>query len=272
MPLARPVRVARSSTRTSSPRSVIRSADTATCQASSKSAQCASSASTPLITLKPPPRLCAIRRPRRRDSSRLPALRRTADTTPRSRSGSPATSPTQYLAESLAFHSANRGGGDETAPDIAAVSLSSGRRVSNPRPSAWEADALPTELRPRTGLSLRPANRRPRTGRRPLAWPPRARPRPPRAAPRAALAEGSESTSPIEARRSISAPSGCGRLTPRSERISLPATIRADCSSDSGRMTRTSPVLGRLIMSLARSSSRSTSAPASSISSPVARP
>src|SRR3954452_22412468 len=24
----------------------------------------------------------------------------------------------------------------------------SGRRVSNPRPSAWEADALPTELRP----------------------------------------------------------------------------------------------------------------------------
>jgi len=25
----------------------------------------------------------------------------------------------------------------------------SGRRVSNPRPSAWEADALPTELRPR---------------------------------------------------------------------------------------------------------------------------
>jgi hypothetical protein len=27
----------------------------------------------------------------------------------------------------------------------------SGRRVSNPRPSAWEADALPTELRPRRG-------------------------------------------------------------------------------------------------------------------------
>ena len=27
--------------------------------------------------------------------------------------------------------------------------LRSGRRVSNPRPSAWEADALPTELRPR---------------------------------------------------------------------------------------------------------------------------
>ena len=26
--------------------------------------------------------------------------------------------------------------------------LRSGRRVSNPRPSAWEADALPTELRP----------------------------------------------------------------------------------------------------------------------------
>ena len=28
---------------------------------------------------------------------------------------------------------------------------SSGRRVSNPRPSAWEADALPTELRPQVG-------------------------------------------------------------------------------------------------------------------------
>ena len=28
-------------------------------------------------------------------------------------------------------------------------SLPSGRRASNPRPSAWEADALPTELRPR---------------------------------------------------------------------------------------------------------------------------
>ena len=34
--------------------------------------------------------------------------------------------------------------------------LRSGRRVSNPRPSAWEADALPTELRPRAGKS--PAN------------------------------------------------------------------------------------------------------------------
>ena len=29
--------------------------------------------------------------------------------------------------------------------------LQSGRRVSNPRPSAWEADALPTELRPHVG-------------------------------------------------------------------------------------------------------------------------
>src|SRR4029079_12822979 len=28
------------------------------------------------------------------------------------------------------------------------VNPRSGRRVSNPRPSAWEADALPTELRP----------------------------------------------------------------------------------------------------------------------------
>src|SRR5436309_14910816 len=28
----------------------------------------------------------------------------------------------------------------------------SGRRVSNPRPSAWEADALPTELRPRSRI------------------------------------------------------------------------------------------------------------------------
>src|SRR2546423_753026 len=30
----------------------------------------------------------------------------------------------------------------------------SGRRGSNPRPSAWEADALPTELRPRSASSL----------------------------------------------------------------------------------------------------------------------
>ncbi len=30
----------------------------------------------------------------------------------------------------------------------------SGRRASNPRPSAWEADALPTELRPRRGAIL----------------------------------------------------------------------------------------------------------------------
>src|SRR4029453_200925 len=28
----------------------------------------------------------------------------------------------------------------------------SGRRGSNPRPSAWEADALPTELRPRSRI------------------------------------------------------------------------------------------------------------------------
>src|SRR5690349_17933650 len=35
----------------------------------------------------------------------------------------------------------------------------SGRRGSNPRPSAWEADALPTELRPRTRRILaRPAS------------------------------------------------------------------------------------------------------------------
>src|SRR5256886_6984481 len=30
----------------------------------------------------------------------------------------------------------------------------SGRRGSNPRPSAWEADALPTELRPRSLSSV----------------------------------------------------------------------------------------------------------------------
>ena len=33
-------------------------------------------------------------------------------------------------------------------PGICRVSFESGRRVSNPRPSAWEADALPAELRP----------------------------------------------------------------------------------------------------------------------------
>ena len=31
--------------------------------------------------------------------------------------------------------------------------ISSGKRVSNPRPSAWEADALPTELLPRVGVA-----------------------------------------------------------------------------------------------------------------------
>ena len=46
----------------------------------------------------------------------------------------------------------------------------SGRRVSNPRPSAWEADALPTELRPRWGRSEAP-----RKGR----WPRRRPDRPP---------------------------------------------------------------------------------------------
>ena len=40
----------------------------------------------------------------------------------------------------------------------------SGRRVSNPRPSAWEADALPTELRPRCPAdSSDPAARRDRS-------------------------------------------------------------------------------------------------------------
>ena len=36
--------------------------------------------------------------------------------------------------------------------------MASGRRVSNPRPSAWEADALPTELRPRWIRRLPPAS------------------------------------------------------------------------------------------------------------------
>src|SRR4051794_16813982 len=35
----------------------------------------------------------------------------------------------------------------------------SGRRGSNPRPSAWEADALPTELRPRWEGSLAESER-----------------------------------------------------------------------------------------------------------------
>ena len=32
--------------------------------------------------------------------------------------------------------------------------LLSGKRDSNPRPSAWEADALPTELFPQTGIQM----------------------------------------------------------------------------------------------------------------------
>src|SRR3954453_23395776 len=35
----------------------------------------------------------------------------------------------------------------------------SGRRASNPRPPAWEAGALPTELRPRAGQSSRATGR-----------------------------------------------------------------------------------------------------------------
>ena len=35
--------------------------------------------------------------------------------------------------------------------------FSSGRRGSNPRPSAWEADALPTELRPRLEKGTAPS-------------------------------------------------------------------------------------------------------------------
>src|ERR671925_2000427 len=45
----------------------------------------------------------------------------------------------------------------------------SGRRVSNPRPSAWEADALPAELRPRgaqdTAIGGSPASAARRTMR-----------------------------------------------------------------------------------------------------------
>jgi hypothetical protein len=39
--------------------------------------------------------------------------------------------------------------GSCASPDALAGLSRSGRRGSNPRPSAWEADALPTELRPR---------------------------------------------------------------------------------------------------------------------------
>ena len=51
-------------------------------------------------------------------------------------------------------------------PCAASQSLAeSGRRVSNPRPSAWEADALPTELRPQVPVdaSDRPLRRHPPT-------------------------------------------------------------------------------------------------------------
>ena len=41
----------------------------------------------------------------------------------------------------------------ETRSPVTGASRRSGRRGSNPRPSAWEADALPTELRPRAGDS-----------------------------------------------------------------------------------------------------------------------
>src|SRR4051812_28899533 len=41
--------------------------------------------------------------------------------------------------------------GSRPAIRMAPGEVGSGRRASNPRPSAWEADALPTELRPRSG-------------------------------------------------------------------------------------------------------------------------
>ncbi len=45
----------------------------------------------------------------------------------------------------------SRGSGRPSEPSAKpAISWQSGRRVSNPRPSTWEADALPTELRPRS--------------------------------------------------------------------------------------------------------------------------
>src|SRR4029077_14201514 len=43
------------------------------------------------------------------------------------------------------------------------VSRSSGRRGSNPRPSAWKADALPTELHPRTQQPIRAPTQPPDT-------------------------------------------------------------------------------------------------------------
>ena len=43
---------------------------------------------------------------------------------------------------------------------VAGGGCRSGRRVSNPRPSAWEADALPTELRPRWAAILEAAQGR----------------------------------------------------------------------------------------------------------------
>src|SRR5436309_9647860 len=46
-------------------------------------------------------------------------------------------------------------------PDLATLS---GRRGSNPRPSAWEADALPTELRPRGAHSSAGSTRPLRVG------------------------------------------------------------------------------------------------------------
>src|SRR5207253_998086 len=49
------------------------------------------------------------------------------------------------------------GGFIVAGPQCARVLVYVGRRGSNPRPSAWEADALPTELRPREALILAPA-------------------------------------------------------------------------------------------------------------------
>lgn len=75
-----------------------------------------------------------------------------------SRSGRPGLSG-DWLPPALTEGPGLWGSGEAKRPDFRALSVS-GERGSNPRPSAWEADALPTELSPRREHRIARALRR----------------------------------------------------------------------------------------------------------------
>ena len=111
-----------------------------------------------------PPRDLPLRHPIRPKRLHLRPIRHASHLpTPRSRSttlrASPPsqTSPQEVVHVSTPDPDAALGARRHLTNCLQIERLESGRRVSNPRPSAWEADALPTELRPRTLESTTPA-------------------------------------------------------------------------------------------------------------------